>query len=98
MLPLLPNHWPRSLEWLSTHELCPPPFRESSWQKCSGKTKQLVLSTYRLLLKLACDSSTSVWQMNNELPPPWETSSSPFWKLFFSSNHLFCNHNDLRQN
>jgi len=30
-LPLLPNHWPRSLQWLNTHELEPPPFHESSW-------------------------------------------------------------------
>jgi hypothetical protein len=56
-LPLLPNHWPHSLEWLRTLKLVPPPFHESSWQKCSGKTKQLVLSTYGNLLKLACDTS-----------------------------------------
>ena len=26
--PLLPNHWPHSLEWLSTPKLVPPPFHE----------------------------------------------------------------------
>jgi hypothetical protein len=57
-LPLLPNCWPHSLEWwLSTLKLVPPPFHETSWQKCSDKTKQLVLSTYGNLLKLACDTS-----------------------------------------
>ena len=80
-LPLLPNHWPRSLQWLNTHELEPPPFRESSWRKCSGRTKQSVLSTYGLLLQLACNSSASAPQTSNEPLPIWETSSAPFWKL-----------------
>jgi hypothetical protein len=97
MSPLLPNHWPHSLQWLNTHELEPPPFRESSWQKCSGRTKQSVLSTYGLLLQLACDSSASTPQTSNEPLPIGKHLLPRFGSYFFYSNHLFSNCNDPHQ-